>query len=98
MCNPSAVSAFNRAARDRCRRSHRRQPASGTQGDRRDLGGVGGYTIGGYQAMKKWLSYREKALLGRDLKVEEMREVMRMARRIASILLLQPPLGANSLA
>ena len=24
------------------------------------------YTIGGYQVMKKWLSYRERALLGRD--------------------------------
>ncbi|MBN1628921.1 MAG: DNA methyltransferase, partial [Thermoleophilia bacterium] len=53
------------------------------------------YTIGGYQVMKKWLSYREKALLGRDLKPEEVREVMRMARRIAAILLLQPALDAN---
>ena len=25
------------------------------------------YTIGGYQVMKKWLSYRERPLLGRDL-------------------------------
>jgi len=57
--------------------------------------GVWSYTIGGYQVMKKWLSYREKALLGRDLKVEEVREVMRMARRIAAILLLQPALDAN---
>ena len=56
------------------------------------------YTIGGYQVMKKWLSYREKALLGRDLQVEEVREVMRMARRIAAILLLQPRLDANYLA
>jgi len=60
--------------------------------------GVWSYTIGGYQVMKKWLSYREKALLGRDLKVEEMREVTRMARRIAAILLLQPALDANYLA
>ncbi|HLA82835.1 MAG TPA: type ISP restriction/modification enzyme [Thermoleophilia bacterium] len=60
--------------------------------------GVWGYTIGGYQVMKKWLSYREKPLLGRELKVEEMREVMRMARRIAGILLLQPALDANYLA
>ena len=60
--------------------------------------GVWSYTIGGYQVMKKWLSYREKALLGRDLKVEEVREVMRMARRIAAILLLQPQLDANYLA
>jgi len=33
------------------------------------------YTIGGYQVMKKWLSYRERALLGRDLKPEEARYV-----------------------
>jgi hypothetical protein len=48
--------------------------------------------------MKKWLSYRERSLLGRDLKPEEVREVMRMARRIAGILLLQPALDANYLA
>jgi hypothetical protein len=30
--------------------------------------GAWSYTIGGYQVMKKWLSYREKALLRRDLK------------------------------
>jgi hypothetical protein len=57
--------------------------------------GAWSYTIGGYQVMKKWLSYREKALLGRDLKVEEVREVTRMGRRIAAILLLQPALDAN---
>ena len=60
--------------------------------------GVWSYTIGGYQVMKKWLSYREKPLLGRDLKPEEVREVTRMARRIAAILLLQPALDANYLA
>ena len=60
--------------------------------------GVWSYTIGGYQVMKKWLSYREKALLGRDLKVEEVREVTRMARREAAILLLQPALDANYMA
>ena len=59
---------------------------------------VWSYTIGGYQVMKKWLSYREKALLGRDLKTDEVREVTRMARRIAAILLLQPQLDANYLA
>ena len=57
--------------------------------------GVWSYTIGGYQVMKKWLSYREKPLLGRDLKPDEMREVQAMARRIAAILLLQPQLDAN---
>lgn len=34
-------------------------------------------------------------LLGRDLKPDEVREVTRMARRIAAILLLQPQLHAN---
>jgi hypothetical protein len=53
------------------------------------------YTIGGYQVIKKWLSYREHKLLGRPLTTDEAREVMNMARRIASILLLEPALDAN---
>jgi Type ISP C-terminal specificity domain len=53
------------------------------------------FTIGGYQVMKKWLSYRERALLGRALTVEEVREVTHMARRIAVILLLAPTLDRN---
>lgn len=53
------------------------------------------YTLGGYQVMKKWLSYREKGVLGRDLKTEEAREVQQMARRIAALLLLAPELDAN---
>jgi len=36
---------------------------------------VWNYTIGGYQVIKKWLSYREQELLGRSLKLEEVREV-----------------------
>jgi len=53
------------------------------------------YTIGGYQVIKKWLSYREKPLLGRALTVDEVRYVQEMARRIAAILLLEPALDAN---
>ncbi len=53
------------------------------------------YTIGGYQVIKKWLSYREHELLGRSLTVEEVREVMNIARRIAAILLLVPALDEN---
>jgi hypothetical protein len=53
------------------------------------------YTLGGYQVMKKWLSYREKALLGRGLKIEEVKEVTEMARRNAALLLLRPALDAN---
>ena len=57
--------------------------------------GVWSYTIGGYQGIKKWLSYREYALLGRALTVDEVREVTNMARRIAAILLMEPALDEN---
>lgn len=53
------------------------------------------YTVGGYQVMKKWLSYREAPLLGRDLTTEEAQEVRAMARRIAALRLLEPALDAN---
>jgi hypothetical protein len=53
------------------------------------------YTIGGYQVIKKWLSYREQPLLGRTLTIDEVRYVQEMARRIAAILLLGPALDAN---
>jgi len=56
---------------------------------------VWNYTIGGYQVIKKWLSYREKTLLGRGLTPDEVREVTNMARRIAAILLLEPSLDEN---
>jgi hypothetical protein len=53
------------------------------------------YTIGGYQVIKKWLSYRERDLLGRALNPAEAREVRDMARRIAALILMQPELDAN---
>jgi hypothetical protein len=53
------------------------------------------YTIGGYQVMKKWLSYREDELLGRSLTKDEVRYVQEMARRIAAIILLEPTLDSN---
>jgi Type ISP C-terminal specificity domain len=56
------------------------------------------YTIGGYQVIKKWLSYREHGLLGRALTADEAREVTHMARRIAAIVLLYPALDTNYLA
>jgi len=58
-------------------------------------GNVWRYKIGGYQVIKKWLSYRERALLGRDLKTEEARYVTEMVRRIAALVLMQPELDAN---
>jgi SAM-dependent methyltransferase len=56
---------------------------------------VWAYTLGGYQVIKKWLSYREKEILGRALKAEEVAYVSEMVRRIAAILLLGPTLDAN---
>jgi hypothetical protein len=56
------------------------------------------YTIGGYQVIKKWLSYREHGLLGRALTTDEAREVTHMARRIAAIVLLYPALDTNYIA
>ncbi|MBN2129161.1 MAG: hypothetical protein JW741_06675 [Sedimentisphaerales bacterium] len=53
------------------------------------------YTIGGYQVIKKWLSYREAKILGRALRPEEAREVMNIARRIAAVVLLGPKLDDN---
>jgi len=53
------------------------------------------YYIGGYQVMKKWLSYREQELLGRPIRAEEAREVSGMARRLAAIVLLQATLDVN---
>jgi hypothetical protein len=52
-------------------------------------------TIGGYQVIKKWLSYREKDLLGRGLTPDEVRYVTEMARRIAALIALQPDLDDN---
>lgn len=59
---------------------------------------VWGYYIGGYQVIKKWLSYREHDLLGRPLSRDEAREVTYMARRLAAITLMEPALNANYLA
>jgi hypothetical protein len=53
------------------------------------------YTISGYAVIKKWLSYREKELLGRSLTVDEARYVTETTRRIAALMLLGPALDAN---
>ncbi len=56
---------------------------------------VWGYHVGGYQVVKKWLSYREREVLGRDLSAAEVNEVRDMFRRIAALLLLEPALDGN---
>ena len=53
------------------------------------------YTLGGYQVLKKWLSYREEPLLGRPLHEDEARYFSQVVRRIAAILLLGPALDAS---
>ena len=56
---------------------------------------VWNFTIGGYQVMKKWLSYREEKLLGRVLTLDELDYVTAMARRLAALVLLQAKLDEN---
>lgn len=53
------------------------------------------YTLGGYQVLKKWLSYRESALLGRPLTSDEAQEFTHHVRRIAAILCLSPKLDEH---
>ena len=48
---------------------------------------VWNYKLGGYQVLKKWLSYREQRVLGRALLPQEVQYFMNTARRIAAILL-----------
>ncbi|MCY3537678.1 MAG: N-6 DNA methylase, partial [Cyanobacteria bacterium MAG IRC3_bin_20] len=52
------------------------------------------YKLGGYQVLKKWLSYRERGVLGRELRAEEVLYFAEVGRRIGGILGLT--LGANS--
>ena len=47
---------------------------------------VWSYKLGGYQVLKKWLSYRERGVLGRPLRPEEVQHFTDTARRIAGIL------------
>jgi hypothetical protein len=56
------------------------------------------YTIGGYQVIKKWLSYRDRSWLGRPLNPDEAREVRDIARRLGALLLLEGRLDDNYLA
>ncbi|MGI8483321.1 MAG: type ISP restriction/modification enzyme [Thermomicrobiales bacterium] len=59
---------------------------------------VWNYSLGGYQVLKKWLSYREDSVLGRRLKPGEVRTFTQIARRIAAILMLEEELDASYLA
>ena len=47
---------------------------------------VWNYKLGGYQVLKKWLSYRESKVLDRNLLPEEVQHFTDTARRIGAIL------------
>ena len=49
---------------------------------------VWNYRLGGYQVLEKWMSYRERTVLGRPVLDDEIHHYMNAARRIAAILLL----------
>lgn len=56
------------------------------------------FTIGGYQVVKKWLSYREHTLLGRPLTEDEARHVRTTIRRLTALVLMGPELDGNYLS
>ena len=49
------------------------------------------YRLGGYQVLKKWLSYREEPVLGRRLDMDEAMRFREIAQRIAAIRQLTQP-------
>ena len=51
---------------------------------------VWNYKMGGYQVLKKWLSYRERKILGRPLTPEEVQHFTDTARRTVALLLTTP--------
>lgn len=53
------------------------------------------YTLGGYQVLKKWLSYREEKVLGRPLRLAEVRDFSTIAQRITALLMLEARLDTN---
>jgi hypothetical protein len=53
------------------------------------------YSVGGYQVLRKWLSYRDVRVLGRGLTVREARKFSGIVRRITALLLLGPLLDAS---
>ena len=52
------------------------------------------YKLGGYQVLKKWLSYREQSVLQRPTRPEEVQHFAEIARRIAAILMITTPHSA----
>ena len=55
------------------------------------------FKIGGFQVLRKWLSYREKRALGRDLTLTEARTFTTISRPLTALVLLGPELDSNYL-
>lgn len=53
------------------------------------------YEIGGYPVLRKWLSHRERVVLGRDLSLDDVDAFSAIVRRITALLLLGPALDTN---
>ena len=53
---------------------------------------VWGFAIGGYPILRKWLSYRERDILGRGLHRQEVDGFSEISRRLAALRLLEPAL------
>ncbi len=56
------------------------------------------YKLGGYQVLKKWLSYRERGVLGRALMLEEVLYFAEVARRIGAIVVVTDTPGVSDYA
>ncbi len=56
---------------------------------------VWNYSLGGYQVLKKWLSYRESNVLGRALTGAETFHFSKTARRITEVLCMGPRLNTS---
>jgi len=52
-------------------------------------------TIGGYQVLKKWLSYRDREVIDRPISVVEAREAVAIVRRLTALVLLYPALDSS---
>jgi hypothetical protein len=55
------------------------------------------FKVGGFQVLRKWLSYRDKKILGRDLRIDEIRQFTDICLRLTELVLLGPQLDQNYL-
>lgn len=56
------------------------------------------FKIGGFQVLRKLLSYRERSIPGRDLTVAKVRQVTDICVRLTELVLLGPQLDENYIA